>query len=88
MTFGFSHDELRCLVDGIIGSIPIDDHASYASADHVCDLALDLRRIGRAITDIHVVGLTKPEHKVGIDLRCRSGIEQGMNVVFADVSCP
>ncbi len=62
MIFRFGHDELRCLVDRVIGAVPVDDHASYASADHVRNLALDLRGIGRAIADIHMIVLAKPEH--------------------------
>jgi hypothetical protein len=46
MIFGFGHDELRGLVDGVTGAVPIDDHASDASTDHVRNLALDLRGIG------------------------------------------
>jgi len=88
MILGFGHDELRGLVDGVTGAVPIDDHASDAAADHVRNLALDLRGIGRAIADIDVVTLAKPEHQVGVNLGRRSGIKQSVNIVLTDISSP
>ena len=86
MAFSFCHDRLRRLVDGIVWSVPVDDHSINAAADHVVNLALDLRGISGVITDIHVAGLPKPEHQMRVDLRACSGIEQRVDVDFADVS--
>jgi len=74
MIFSLGHYELSSLIDRITGTIPINDHAGYAAADHVRHLALDLRRIGRTVADIHVVILSEPEHQVGVYLRCRAGV--------------
>lgn len=86
MIFGLGHDELRGFVDGVAGAVPIDDHAIDAAADHIGNLAVDLRGVGRAIADVHVVVLAKPEHQVGVNLGSRSVVEQSVNIVFADIS--
>jgi hypothetical protein len=54
------HYVLRSLVDGITRSVPVDNHAIDAAADHVVNLTLDLRWVRLAVTNIHVVRLTEP----------------------------
>jgi hypothetical protein len=85
MFFRFRHHQLRGLVFGIIGAVPVDDHAIDAAADHVIDLIRHLCRVGGAIADVHVVRLPKPDHQVSIDLGGRSRIKQGVNIDLADV---
>ncbi len=60
MILRFSHHQLRSLIDGIPRSIPVDDYAINPAADHVLDLPVNLRRIGRTVAHIHVVRLPKP----------------------------
>jgi len=55
MLFRLRHHQLRGLIRRTVRTIPIDDHAIDASADHVINLPGDLPRVGRAITDIHMV---------------------------------
>lgn len=86
MSFGFSHDQLRCPVDAIVRTVPIDDHTVNTPADHVCDLAVDLLWIGRTVAYLHVVRTSEPQHQVRVDLRLCARIEQAMNVDLADVS--
>ncbi len=76
MALSFRHHQLRTLIDFIVGSIPVDDHAIDAPADHVVDLALDLRCIGGAVADVHMVRSSEPGKQVGIHLCRRPGIQQ------------
>ncbi len=55
MRFGLGHHQLRRLINVVVGPIPVDHHAVDATADHVGNLIVDLRRVGRAITDVHVL---------------------------------
>jgi hypothetical protein len=86
MLFRLRHDELRGLIDGVVGSVPVDDDSIDSPADHVINLGVNLRRIGGAVADIHVIRLSEPQKQVGVDLGCSSGVEQGMNVDLADIS--
>ena len=87
MRFRLRHHQLRCLVGTIVRPIPIDDHPVNAAADQVINLILDLRRVGRTVTHIHVARSPKPSHEMGINL-CRSAwIKEGMNVHLAYISC-
>lgn len=86
MVFRLGHDELCRLVDSVVGTVPIDDYAIDAAADHVINLALYLGRIGGTIADIHVVGLSEPEEQVSVNLGRGSPVKQRMNIHLADVS--
>jgi len=77
MSFGFSHHSLRCLIDsGIVRPVPVDCHAIDAAIDHIQNLSLDLRGIGRFIADVHVIGAAEPEHQVSENFCMASGIKQ------------
>jgi hypothetical protein len=54
------HDELSCPVHGIVRTVPIYDYAIDAAADHVCNLAFDLRGVRRAVANIHVIRPAEP----------------------------
>jgi hypothetical protein len=86
MVLGFRHDQLRRLIDRVVGTVPVDDHAVDAAADQVRDLALNLIRVGGAVADIHVLRPAKPQKQVRIHLRRRPGIEQRMDVDLAYVT--
>ena len=86
MFFGFRHDELCGLIDAVVRAIPIDDHAIDSAADHVCNLPLDLRWVGGAIAHVHMVRTSEPKQQVSVDLRARTGIEQGMDIHLANTS--
>ena len=60
VVLGRRHHKLRRLIDGIAGSVPVDNYPINAAAHHVVNLVLDLRRVGLAVTDIHMIGLPKP----------------------------
>ena len=87
MLFRLSHHQLRGLVNGIARTVPVDDHAINAPADHVCDLAVHLGRVVGTVADIDVPRVAPPEHQVGVDPGRRARIEQRMHIHFADVSC-
>jgi hypothetical protein len=55
MSLGFRHYELRRLVDAVVRTVPIDDDAIDAAADHIGDLAMDLGGIGGVVAHIHVI---------------------------------
>ena len=86
MGFGRGHDQLRGLIDGVAGTVPIDDHAIDAAAYHVVYLRLSLSGVGGTVADIHVVGLAEPHDHVGINLGGGAGIEQRVDVDLAYVS--
>lgn len=86
MFFGFGHHQLRSLVDAVSRTIPVDDHAIDAAADHICDLIVNLGSVDGVVADIHVVRAAEPQHEVGVDFCIRAGIEQGVHVYLADVS--
>ena len=79
------HHQLRGLIHRVVRPVPVDDDAIDAAADHVRNLALDLRRVGGAVADIHVVRLAEPQQQVSVDLRRRAGIKQRVNVDLADI---
>ena len=76
MFFGLSHDELRRLVDVVVGTVPINDDAINSPTDHVCDLPMHLRRVSRTVAHIHMVRASEPKHQVRINLGRGPGIEQ------------
>lgn len=86
MSFSLCHDLERGLIDGITRTVPIEDHAIDSAADHVINLVFHLCRTGRVVADIHMVRLAEPENHVGVDLSCRTRIQQGMHIDLADVS--
>ncbi len=86
MILSFRHDQLCRLIDRIVRTVPVDDDAVDAAADHICDLALHLIRVGGTVADIHVLRPAKPKKQVCIDFRCCSRVEQRMDVDFADVA--
>jgi len=51
----------------IARAIPVDDDAIDAAADHVSDLAVNLRWVLRVVADSHVSWVAKPGHQVRID---------------------
>src|SRR6201988_1216426 len=85
MLFGLVHDQLCGLIDEVVGTVPVDDDAVNAAADHVGDLAMNLRRIVGAVANVHVVGLSKPQQQVRVDLGRRARIKERVNIHFADV---
>lgn len=87
MVFGFGLDQLRGLIDRIIRPVPVDDQAINASADHVFDLPFHLRRIGRTVTDIHVMPGAEPGLHMHVYLGRGSGIQERMDINLADISC-
>jgi len=74
VVFGLCHHQLRSLILKVVGTVPVDDHAINAAADHVINLTLDLRGIGGVVADIHVRRIAKPQEQVSIDFRRRAGI--------------
>jgi hypothetical protein len=80
------HHVLRSLVDAIARPVPIDNRAIDATADHVINLTLDLRRVRLAVTNIHVVRLTEPENHVSVNLGRGSRVKQGVNVNLTYIS--
>ncbi len=86
--FGFGHDHLCCLVLEGIRTVPIDDHAINAAADHVGNLTVDLCRISGTVAHVHVVRLAKPQHQMRVDFGLQSGTQQGVDIQFTDVSNP
>lgn len=86
MLLSFGHHQLRGLILIVIGTVPINDYPINAAADHVDDLAVDLRRVGRTVAHIHVVRSAEPHHEVSVNLRIRPRIEQCVHIHFADIS--
>jgi len=75
MLFGFRHDRQRSLVaEGISKSVPVDDHAINATADHVRNLTMDLRRVLRVVSHTHVPRIAKPGHQMRVDFGVRARI--------------
>src|SRR6266568_7565442 len=63
LTFGFFHQENRTFVLGAgVWSIPVDDGARDAAADHVGDLSSHLLAVIGAVSDVAMVGVSKPRH--------------------------
>jgi hypothetical protein len=86
MSLGLRHHQLRRLINRVVLSEPIDNHAIDPAADHVIDLTLHLRRVRGTVADVHVIRSAEPQHQMGIDFRARSRIQQRMHVHLADVS--
>jgi len=86
MALSGRHHQLRRLIFRVVRSVPIDDHAINAAADHVIDLAVNLVWIGRTVAHVHMVRLSEPYHQMGVDLGVVSRVKQSVNVNFADIS--
>jgi hypothetical protein len=81
MLFDFSHHRQSSFVaESVARSVPVDDHTIDAAADHVRDLAMDLRWILRVVAHVHVAGIAKPGHQMGVYLGVRTWIQQGMDI--------
>lgn len=87
MLFSLCHHQLGGLIDGIAGPVPVDDDAVNSAADHVLDLIVNLRGIVGVVADVHVVGFSKPQKQVCVDLGRGAGIEQRVNINLADIGC-
>jgi hypothetical protein len=87
MAFRRRHHQLRSLIDGIFRPVPVDNHSIDPAAHHVVNLALHLRHVGLAITDVHVVRLPEPKNHVGINLGRRARIEQSVDIDLTDIAC-
>ena len=86
MALRLRHHQLCRLIDGIVLSVPIDDHSIDSTAHHVVNLTLHLRRIRGAVAYIHVVRSPEPQQQMGINLRRRPRVKQSVNVNLAYVS--
>lgn len=86
MIFSLGHHQLGALVDRIVRPVPVNDHAIDATADHIINLPLDLRGIGGAVADIHVVRPSEPQQQMGINFRRRARIQQRVNVNLAHIA--
>jgi len=86
VSLGFGHDGLRCLINRVVGTVPVDDYAIDPAADHIVDLVLDLPGVGGVVTDIHVLRASEPEEHVGVNLRRSAGIKQRVNIDFTYIS--
>ncbi len=60
MILGFGLDQLSAFVNGIVWPVPVNDDAIDSAAHHVINLTLDLRRIIRAVSNIHVARAAEP----------------------------
>ena len=85
MGLGFGHNEFCGLVDAVVRPVPVNDHAINTTTDHVRDLTVNLRRVGRVVADIHVVRRAEPQEQVSIDFGIRARVEQGVNVNLTDI---
>ena len=85
MLLGFVHHQLGSLVGIVFVAIPIDNDAIDTAADHVRDLIMDLHRVVRVVADIYVARIAPPWHEVCDHFGIGSGIQQRMNIDFADV---
>lgn len=86
MRFRFRHHQPRSLINRIIRPVPINDDAINAAADHIRNLAVNLRRIVRVVANAHVVRPPEPQHHVSVDFRRSSRIQQRVHVDLAYVS--
>jgi hypothetical protein len=86
MIFGFCHHQLRGLVDRVIGTVPVDDYAINATAYHIVYLGLDLRGICGAVTHVHMVRASEPEHHVSVNFRRRARVKQRVDIDLAYVA--
>ena len=86
MALRLRHHQLCRLIDGIVLSVPIDNHSIDSAAHHVVNLTFHLRRVRGAVTYVHVVRSSEPQEQMGINFRRRSRIKQGVNVNLAYVS--
>lgn len=85
MSFRLGHHQLRGVINAVVCPIPVNDHAIDASADHVCNLVVDLPCVIRVVPDAHMIRAAEPEQQMRINLGIRSRIEQRMHVNLADV---
>ena len=86
MTLRFCHHKFGGVVFAVVRTVPVNDHAVDAAADHVGDLLMNLPGIRGVVANVHVVRPTEPHHHMCIDLGGRPWIQQRVHVHFADVS--
>lgn len=60
MLLRLRHHELCCLINAVVGAVPVDNHSIDSTADHVGNLTVNLHRVCRTVTDIHVIRWSEP----------------------------
>ena len=86
MALGLRHYKLCCLIDAVVRTVPVENDAVDAPADHIRDLLVHLRGVGGTVTHVHVVRPTEPQHEVSVDLAGRARIKQGMYIELAHIA--
>ena len=61
MSFRLRHNQFRGLINTVVGPVPVDNHAINSTADHICDLPVDLFGVGRAVADVYVIRASEPQ---------------------------
>jgi hypothetical protein len=86
MALGFRHNELCRLIDAVVRTVPVENDAIDAPADHVRDLMVQLRGVGGTVPNVHVVRSSEPKYEVSVHLAGRTRIKQGMYVHLAYIA--
>src|ERR1700722_4684810 len=71
MSLGLRHKQFRSLIDGVVGTVPGNDHTVDSAADHVLHLALNLCRIRGTVPDIDMARMSPPHPEGSVNLGCR-----------------
>lgn len=76
MTLRFCHYEFGGVVFAVVRTVPVNDHAVDAAADHIGDLLMNLSGVRGVVANAHVVRSSEPHHHVRINFGGRRWIEQ------------
>src|SRR5438552_8556747 len=87
MRFGFLFEQPGGTVNKWVpSSVPVKNRPGHATADHVLNLCVDLRRRVRLVAHTNVIWLPKPAQQVAVDFGCRPAIEKRGNRQLANVA--
>ena len=86
MALGLRHHELCCLIDAVVRTVPVENDAVDATADHVRDLLVHLYSVSGTVTNVHVVRSSEPQHEVSVHFAGRARIKQRMHIHLAHIS--
>src|SRR5881394_136835 len=87
MRFGFVFEQHGGTVNKWVPSaVPVKNRPGHATADHVLNLGVDLRRRIRLVAHTNVIWLSKPAQQVAVDFGCRPPIEKRDNRQLANVA--
>jgi hypothetical protein len=86
MALGLRHDKLCRLIDAVVWTVPVENDAVDATADHVRDLLVHLYGVSGTVPNGHVVRSSEPQDEVSVHFAGRARIKQRVYIHLAHIA--